>query len=201
MAYVNFIPKIQWLKNTADGTSAVSSDTITGVADTTSIQAGMFIRGTGIPDGTTVLSTTASTIVMSAQATAAGTNTFNLGFEIEFELPPAKDPFNQGVNWKGKVTVSKNGAIQRLTDYLEESYKVDFSHIPEALKNSVENFVINHMILGRQFSYFTDKQEDTSELIVEASQRFTKFEPKIITRKGAGKSFLYKFKLEFRRLF
>lgn len=57
---------------TFDGTLASGNSTITSVANTRMFEVGQFLGGTGIPVGTTILSKTSSTIVMSNNATASG---------------------------------------------------------------------------------------------------------------------------------
>jgi hypothetical protein len=57
------------------GTLSTGSNTISSVANTSGLGAGMPIEGTGIPASTTISSVTTSTIVMSANATASGAQT------------------------------------------------------------------------------------------------------------------------------
>jgi hypothetical protein len=64
---------------TPQGTTTSGNNTITSVSSTVGINTGDTIFGPGIPAGTTVSSTGASTIVMSANATASAT--VNLCFE------------------------------------------------------------------------------------------------------------------------
>jgi microcystin-dependent protein len=61
------------LTTVQSATRTNGSPTITGLSDTTQIGPGADIEGAGIPANTTVVSTTASTIVMSANATSSGT--------------------------------------------------------------------------------------------------------------------------------
>lgn len=57
------------------GTTANGSPTITAISSTLGIQPGMMISGSGIAAGAIVLSTTSSTVTMSANATASGSPT------------------------------------------------------------------------------------------------------------------------------
>lgn len=57
------------------GTLASGNSTITSVANTAGLGAGMPLEGAGIPSGTTIASVTSSTIVMSANATTSGSQT------------------------------------------------------------------------------------------------------------------------------
>ncbi len=60
---------------TFSGTTAVGSPNVTAVSSIGGLVAGQVVTGTGIPAGTTILSATGTTVVLSANATAAGTGT------------------------------------------------------------------------------------------------------------------------------
>jgi len=60
---------------TASGTTAITSTTFTLATSNVRVGAGQAITGTGIPSGTTVVSVTGTTVIMSAAATATGTIT------------------------------------------------------------------------------------------------------------------------------
>jgi hypothetical protein len=205
MAFMHFIPKIQWKTGTVSGTTSIGSPTVTAIADTSAIETGlaydMFFEGTGIPAGAVVLSKTASTVTLDKNATVAATNTFSFGHRIEFELPPKKDPVGEQPKWTGTVAVSKSGLTQYIEDFIEIETKLEFSHITQAIKDKFEWFLLTHCLKGSSFSYFQDKNEPTSELIVEKNDNYTTPNFKIITRKGAGFSFLWGFKLEMRRVY
>lgn len=205
MAYTHFIPKIEWLKGTVSGTTSIGSDTITGIADTSSIVTGalynMFFEGTGIPAGALVLSKTASTVTIDTTATAAGTETFSFGHRITFEYPPKKDPVGEDPRWFGSLAKSKSGAIQYVEDYVEIETKLDFSHITQDIKDRFEFFLLTHAFSGKTFSFFRDKNEPTSEEIVERGTKYKGPSFKIITRKGTGFNFLWSFKLQFRKVY
>lgn len=205
MAFTHFIPKLEWKKGTVTGTRSIGSPTITGIASTASIETGlaynMFFEGSGIPAGTTVLSKTATTVTLSANATTAGTSSYSFGHRIEFELPPKKDPIGEQPKWTGTVATSKSGLTQYIEDFIEIETKLEFSHVTQAIKDKFEWFLLTHCLKGSSFSYFQDKNESTSELTVEKNDSYTSPGFKIITRKGAGFSFLWVFKLEMRRVY
>lgn len=203
MAFTTFIPKIEWLKDTVTGDTTISTDTITNVsaADIAKLQVGMFVEGAGIPAETTITAIGATDFTMSNDATASATGvSLSIGFRLEFDYPPKKDPFGDDTRFTGTATVAKSGKIQTITDYIEKTNKVTFSHVSQSIKESFDNFLITHALLGKSFSYFEDKGEPTSELIVEKASRYRSPRFKVITRKGSGKSFLWEFGLEFRRL-
>lgn len=205
MAFTHFIPKIEWKKGTLTGTRTSGSAVITGISNTDSVQTGaaynMFFEGTGIPAGTTILSKTVNSVTLSANATSNGTSSFSFGHRIEFDLPPKKDPVGEQPKWTGTVATSKSGLTQYIEDFIEIETKLEFSHITQALKDKFEWFLLTHCLKGLSFSYFQDKNEPTSELIVEKNDNYTTPGFKIITRKGAGFSFLWGFKLEMRRVY
>jgi hypothetical protein len=60
---------------TASGTTTITSTTFTLATSNVRVGAGQAITGTGIPSGTTVVSVTGTTVIMSAAATATGTIT------------------------------------------------------------------------------------------------------------------------------
>jgi len=65
------------------GSLTAGNNTITGVANTAGLGAGMPLEGNGVQSGTTIVSVTSSTIVMSATATANGSQsvrTFITGY-------------------------------------------------------------------------------------------------------------------------
>lgn len=205
MAYMHFIPKIEWKKGTVDGTTSIGSDTVTGVASTSAIETGqpynMFFEGTGIPAGAVVLSKTVNSVTLDKQATANGTATFSFGHRIEFELPPKKDPIGEQPKWTGSVAVAKSGLTQYIEDFIEIETKLEFSHVTQAIKEKFEWFLLTHCLRGNTFSFFQDKGEPSSELIVEKNDQYNSPTFKLITRKGAGFSFLWSFKFEMRRIY
>lgn len=63
-------------------TTTTASETLTSVSDTTRLQIGMVVTGTGIPTGTTITAFDATTITMSQYATANGTVTVTAAFYL-----------------------------------------------------------------------------------------------------------------------
>lgn len=205
MAYTHFIPKIEWLKGTLTGTTAIGSPVVTGIASTASVVTGaaynMFFEGTGIPAGAVVLSKTASTVTLDKNATANATNLFSFGHRIQFDLPPKKEPIGQNPKWTGSVATSKSGLTQYLEDYIELETTLDFSHITQAIKDKFDYFLLTHALGGRSFSFFRDYLEPLSEEIVEKNDNYTSPGYKVITRKGSGFSFLWEFKFSYRKVY
>lgn len=71
------------------GTAALDSDTLTSVSDTSSVEVGQEIQGTGIPSGSKVIAKTVDTIQMNKKATSNGADiTLTLTTDkLYFEFP------------------------------------------------------------------------------------------------------------------
>jgi len=205
MSYTHFIPKIEWLKGSVTGTSAIGSPVITAIADTSAVVTGatynMFFEGAGIPAGAVVLSKTANTVTLDQNATAAATVSFDFGHRLEFDLPPKKEPIGTDPKWSGSTSTSKSGLVQFIEDYIEIETSLQFSHVSQAIKDKFEWFLLKHCLRGSEFSFFSDKNEPASELVVEKNDNYTTPGFKVITRKGAGFNFIWSFKFSFRRVY
>ena len=205
MAYTHFIPKIEWLKGSVSGTSSIGYPVITAIADTSAIVTGatydMFFEGTGIPAGALVLSKTASTVTLDQNATVAATNTFSFGHRIVFEYPPKKEPIGENPKWFGSEATSKSGLVQYVEDFVELETSLDFGLISQDIKDRFEFFLLTHCLSGKSFSFFRDKNEPASEEIVERSSKYKSPSFKVSGRRGAGFSFSWGFKLQYRRVY
>ena len=117
---------------------------------------------------------------------------------IEFDYPPKGDTFGERIKFVGKITKSKSGVQQTVTDYLEGINTVTYSFLSEALKQSLNTFLTTHALFGKEFDYWTDKGDVATKITVrlDGSSMNPKF--KVITRKGTG--FIYELKLAYRRV-
>jgi hypothetical protein len=205
MAYLHFIPKIEYLKSTLTGTTSIGSPIVTGIADTGSVVTGapynMFFEGTGIPAGALVLSKTSTTVTLDKNATVAATNIFTFGHRIQFDYPPKKEPIGENPKWVGSVSTSKSGLTQYMEDFIEIETSLEFSHISQDIKDRFEYFLLTHCLRGSSFSFYRDYLESASEEIVEKNDNYTSPSFKIITRKGAGYNFLWSFKFAYRKVY
>lgn len=190
-----FIPRIDYEEGSLSGTSSIGSDTITGITDTSAVKVGMVFEGTGIPAGAKVVSKTASTVVLDLDATAAGTETFTFNFRIDFELPPKGDTFGEQYKWKGTSNRSRSGKLQSVTDYITLNNKVEFSHVSQEITDDFVTFFKDWGIT-KPFSYYTDKGDVSTKRTVEWDEKRRRLQPKVITRKGAGLNFLWRFTME-----
>lgn len=102
------------------GTLAVGNNTITSVGNTAGLGSGMPIEASGIPAGATIASVTASTIVMSANATANGSQTvttFITGYGA------SGNSTTVGVkDCQNRVMAGRDGTLGTLTNRLTSTY-------------------------------------------------------------------------------
>ena len=150
------VPKIEWLNETQTGTTAIGSDTITAVADTSNIQTGMTVVGSGIPTGSVVLSTTASTVVIDQVATAAGTVSIEYKFIFEFNYPPIRDDQEELFPRK-RTSTAISGQTQTSVDYFEARLELEFQFLTETDRVNLNSFNTTHAGFGREFRYYPDK--------------------------------------------
>ena len=119
---------------------------------------------------------------------------------ITFEFPP-KGPKVRGVRLKhvGTLTKSKSGAQQTITDFIEEINTINFSHVSEIIKGELDTFFTTHGLLGKSFSYFFDKGDAATEVVVKLDRSGTaiNFDEQAST---AVDAFIYKFRLKIRRV-
>ena len=192
----NFIPKIQWKDFTLVGDTTISNATLTNIPDTAGTEVGMVVTGTGIPADTTVLSFTATTIVMSANASASNTSvTFSLFFLLEFALPPEGDFLAERERGITRRSVSSNGSVQHQFNYREERISPDFTLVTAAIIATMRTFMETHALLGNDFKYF--ESEDEISFRTMTLDRF-EFRPKRIFPNDTG-DFFYDIGLRMRR--
>lgn len=188
------IPKIEWKNLSLTATRTGGSNTLTSVT-TTNIEVGMLIEGTGIPAGTTVLSKTVSTVVMSANASNPGTSSLAFLYRIEFEFPPIEKAGEQ-IDSKERQSVSISGKVQTSIDFIEAKRTLNFSFLSQALYESLKSFFITHGYAARPFLYYEDKTLGAS---VEYELSDLKFMPTKIVPKGFD--YVWSVVLKMRRVF
>ena len=193
---MNFIPKIEWNEFTVIGTTAVSSPIITAISDTSGTRSGMYISGTGIPLGSKVVSFTATTITINLNATVAGSPTITLVERVTFDLPPDGDNLRKSLSAKTKLTPSTNGTIQAQHDYTEETFKVSFALVTQAVTDLVEDFMLTHALQGKSFKYF-EHFDEVDFFTVTLNKLLFKHDR--IIADGSG-GFIQNFTMDLRRL-
>jgi hypothetical protein len=190
------IPKIQYKNVDTTGNTASGNATVSNIPDTTDIEVGMFIRGTGIPTGATVGSKTSSTVVLaSGTASANGTGVaLAFGYEIEFDYPPI-EPEGEELNTKATSSESLSGIQQTSVNYIEATRKPKFSFISQAKYLLLKTFMQSHALLGGDFRYYEDK---TLSSYVDYELDKLKWEPKKIAPVGVD-VYIWEIPLTFRR--
>lgn len=188
------IPKIEWKNTTKTATRTASNNTLTSIASTADIEVGMIVEGVGIPAGTTVLSKTVSTVVMSQNAVSSGTGSVDFEYRIEFDFPP-KENEGEELDPKERQSVSISGKVQTSIDYMEGKRTLAFSFLSQSIFDSLQVFYQTHAYIGRSFRYFEDK---TSLTYIEYELADLKWKPKKITPKGSG--YVWEVPMKFRRV-
>lgn len=192
------IPKIQYKNVDTTGTTTSGSGTISAIPDTTDIEVGMFVRGTGIPTGSVVLSKTTSEIVLddSVLATASGTGvTLAFGFEIEFDFPPEEET-GEILDPKFTQSESLSGIRQVSLNFVEVNRKLTFSFLSQSIYVLLKTFLEDWGCLGESFRYYEDK---TLTSYVEYELDKLKITPKKIASRGVD-TYVWRVPLDFRRV-
>lgn len=192
------IPKLQFKNGATTGATTNGSGTLDGVADTSEIEVGMFVRGTGIPTGAAVESVTTTTITLAsgvlATATAASVDLV-FGFEIEFDFPP-KEPKGESLETKASTSESLSGLRQVSVNNIEGNRDVIFSFLSPALYTLVDTWLKTDGLLGNVFRYFEDK---TLSSYVEYEIDSFKVTPKKLAPRGED-TYVWEVPLRFRRI-
>jgi hypothetical protein len=174
------IPKIQYKNATLTGDTTNANATVSDVADTSDIEVGMIVTGSGIPAGTTVLSVGASSFTMNKNATATANNvSLSFAHELEFDYPPV-EPSGEKLKAEATVSESLSGLKQVSINNVEATRKLKFSFLSHAKYLLLKDFLDDHAILGNDFRYFDDKAS-SSYITYELDK--LEYEPKKITGK------------------
>lgn len=190
------IPKIEYKNLDTIGDTTNGDDEISNIPDTTTIEVGMFVRGSGIPVGATVLSKTSSSVTISANATATASSVdVYFGFEINFQYPP-KEPKSESTETNATKTESLSGKRQVSVNYIEKFRNLTFSFLSQSLYEDLQTFLDTHGLLGLTFRYFEDQ---TLSSYVEYELDTLKVESRKIAPKGEDQ-YVWETPLKFRRV-
>jgi hypothetical protein len=185
------IPKIEYKNVEVECDTTNGNAVLTNAADTTNVEAGMNIRGTGIATGATVLSKTSTTVTMSANATASNTDqTIEFYWPIEFDYPPIEEN-QEEIKPQVRRSTSLSGINQVSVDHIEGIRNLEFSFVTSAIYALFKTFYQTHAVFGRTFRYYEDK---TTSSYVEYETE-SSFKP----RKPTGSS-TYRFTFNMRRV-
>jgi hypothetical protein len=117
---------------------------------------------------------------------------------IEFDYPPEGDTFGERLKFNGRITKSRSGVQQTITNYIEQINGITYSFVSESVKQSLNTFLITHGLLGKDFEYWFDKDEVSTKFTVKLDSSSMNPKFNIITRKGEG--FIYRLQLVYRRV-
>lgn len=154
-----WIPRIEWKEVTEAGDASIGSPTIINMANTADIEVGMTCTGTGVPANTTVLSKTASSVTLTANATSNTTaSTYTFFWRYDFEFPPVKDTeFNRKP--RNSVSSSLSGLQQVQTLHLEAERDLEFWFVNQTDADLLRDNFYLYAYKGNAFRYFPDKDE------------------------------------------
>ena len=89
--------------------------------------------------------------------------------EFTFNSPPESDPLGESYKAIQKARRSSGGKRQVQHNYNLKSYNIEFIFQPEALKDSFDDFWLNHASRGGSFNYYIHSDEvefEVMELVI-----------------------------------
>jgi len=188
------IPKIEYANVTKTATTANLSPTLTSIASTVQISAGMNVRGAGIQADTKVISTGPTTVLMDKNATAGATVSIEFYFPIEFDYQPIEKNGAQ-LDAKERVATSISGTRQTSIDFIEENRALVFSFITESIYLLMKDFFQDWALFGKTFRYYEDK---TLTPFTDYELAEYKFTPEKVAPKSVS-TFVWNVPLKMRR--
>jgi hypothetical protein len=192
----NYIPKIQWNDQIIEGDTTSGNAVISNVADTSMINVGMRTTSNVFPSTAVVLSKTANSVTMTANALSNQTAaSFNFLFEINFVYPVNGRP-NETFEPNQTISTSVSGLRQIQTNHILAKLKLTFRFIePTVYAKLRDEFYFQWAGLGKEFRFFESNNETFSRLY--ELDRFPLNPEREIAKGG---DFLYKFDLTLRRI-
>lgn len=190
------IPKIEY-KNVDTTGDTHTSTTIDDIADTSDLEVGMFVRGSGVPTGATVATIAANSITISAAATTTVNNvTLAFGWKIEFDYPPV-EPTGEAYETKSTISESLSGIQQVSVNNVEVTRNLKFSFLSPTIYALMIDFLEDSALLGDAFRYYEDKTSTSSYVTYELNDL------KVVPKKIAPRStttYSWEIPLKFRRV-
>lgn len=151
-----YIPRLEWNDISEIGTTTSGNPTISSMASTTGINAGMIVTGTGIPSGAVVMSKTATSVTLNLNATSSGTSAISFFERIDFDFPPSQDT-EEEYRPKQTITESLSGLTQVVTDYLEAFRSVQLDFLTQTVADKLQTNFYLYAYKGKSFRWFPDK--------------------------------------------
>lgn len=190
------IPKIEYKNTSVEADVSSGNATLTGIADTSDIEAGMTATGTGIQANSKVLSKTSNSVTLDKTASASN-NDIQIAFAhvIAFDYQPI-EPKGEKFDPKERVSVAIAGTRQVSIDYIEGVREFKFSFLSQSIYDLMKAFMQNWACKGEEFRYYEDK---TSGSYTNYELQKLNFDPRKIAPKGAT-DFVWEIPLTFRRV-
>jgi len=192
------IPRIQYKNVDTTGDITTGNGIISTIPDTTDIEVGMFVRGTGIPDGSLVANKTGTSVTLDVPNVATATTTgvsLSFGHEILFQFPPMEKN-GEILETKANTSESLSGIRQVSVNYIEENRSLVFSFLSPAIYALLDTFLRTHALFGESFRYYEDQTLNTYK-----DYELDKF--KVTPRKLASRgvdTYVWEVPLAFRRV-
>lgn len=190
------IPKIEYLNVTQLGNTH-SSTSVTGLLDTSTIEPGMSIVGSGVPTGATVSSIDSLTAITISSATTTTLSQTSLDFahKIAFDYPPVEKS-DAKLDPKERIATSISGIRQVSIDFIEKIRAFDFKFLSQSIYEALVTFMEDHALYGREFRYYDDKNDSAYD-VVELSS--LKWQASKMMGKGED-SYVWEAKIETREV-
>jgi len=192
------IPRIQYKNVDTTGDITTGNGIISTIPDTTDIEVGMFVRGTGIPTGSLVASKTGTSVTLDAPNLATATTTgvsLSFGYEILFQYPPVEKN-GEILETKSNTSESLSGIRQVSVNYIEANRSLVFSFLSPAIYTLLNTFLSTHALYGESFRYYED-QTLTSYTEYELDK--FKVTPRKLAPRGVD-TYVWEVPLAFRRV-
>lgn len=111
---------------------------------------------------------------------------------ITFSHPPSEDPFNEHIVPNARSSRSTNGTRQTQHNYNLRVFEINFQFESKAIKDAVEDMVLNHTSRGGTVNYFPsdDEVEFFTGHVVDSRPSFARPAPD-----ESISDFVYDFKL------
>lgn len=153
-----WIPRLEWDDQIVTATRTSTSPILASISSTAEINVGMIASGTGVPTDAVVISKTANSVTLSADATLSGTSSVTFFERYDFEFPPTKD--TEFVRKpKNTVTASLSGKQQVQTLHLEGERDLEFWFINQTDADKLRDNWYLFAYKGYEFRYYPDKDE------------------------------------------
>ena len=116
---------------------------------------------------------------------------------ITFELPPEGDFRKQNFVSNSATTQSNNGKEQTQFNFSQNNKDINFTFVPESIKQELDTFMTAFALRGKEFKYF--ESSDEVEFITVTLTR-KRWNPVIMFATNTENEFVYEFNIAMREL-